>query len=177
MFNFEKKAACYSNDRFLRNQPRSVWHSRVNMYGQVVVREKRNTETWRRSSDMRHVGAEKEKVYEKCGHRNTRGGRDQTKPKINVLHLLGQFAPSVGCRTGYTSSSGGRFVPFAERTLSLSISLTVCLSFSHPWRITRKENSESEWKKIRGMIKLLTDSCKFQHNEYRRAIIDFSSVY
>lgn len=51
---------------------------------------------------MRHVGVEKEKVYEKCGHRNTRGGRDQTKPKINVLHLLGQFAPSVGCRTVYT---------------------------------------------------------------------------
>lgn len=76
--------------------------------------EKRES-TWdakaRRSSDVRLVRAEKEKVYEKCGHRNTRGGRDQTKPKINVLHLLGQFAPSVGCRTGYTSSCGGRFVP------------------------------------------------------------------
>jgi len=82
---------------------------------------------------MRHVGAEKEKVYEKCGHRNTRGGRDQTKPKINVLHLLGQFAPSVGCRTVYTSSSGGRFVlrALAERSLALS---------SYPQRITRKES-------------------------------------
>jgi hypothetical protein len=59
-------------------------------------------------------GAEKEEVYEKCSHRNTRGGRDQTKPKINVLHLLGQFAPSVGYRTGYTSNSGGRFVPRAS---------------------------------------------------------------
>ena len=42
---------------------------------------------------MRRVG------NEKCG-RNTRGGLEQTKPKINALHLLGQFAPSVGQGTG-----------------------------------------------------------------------------
>lgn len=45
-----------------------------------------------------------EGLREERGHRNTRGGREQTKPKINALHLLGQFAPSVGPRPAlYTS--------------------------------------------------------------------------
>lgn len=51
---------------------------------------KRGVRFW----DVRRVGG-----LEKCGHRNARGGREQTKPKINALHLLGQFVPSVGRRT------------------------------------------------------------------------------
>ena len=131
------------------------------------LREKRDTKTWRRSSDVRHVGAEKEKVYEKCGHRNTRGGRDQTKPKINVLHLLGQFAPSVGCRTVYTSSCRGRFVPRALAGRSLAL----C---SYPQRITRKESFKSTMGKIREND-IIHISFKFQSNKH--SSVDITSVY
>lgn len=89
--------------------------------------------------------AEREREgYEKCGYRNTRGGRDQTKPKINVLHLLGQFAPSVGCRTGYTSSSGGRFVLRALAGKSLCLSPSLKNNSKEKFRIYGKKKEAGE---------------------------------
>ena len=107
----------------------------------------------KRFRDVRCV----EGLREKRGHRNTRGGREQTKPKINALHLLGQFAPSVGPRPALYTSGVDLFQGgvLAARSLSLSLSLSLSVFCnSHPWEDSPADRSPPRSPGNRGTIRL-----------------------